>query len=272
MVLKIVILAAGHGRRMISSIPKILRNLGGIPLLEHVVNTAQSLCPYIIHVVYNENHTRETLSYLPVHWVKQKKQLGTGHAVLQVIPFFQNEDQILILYGDVPLISSKTLNAVLKKTPLNGLGIIVSEPSNPTGLGRIIRDNFGNILKIVEHKDTNKHQLAIHEVNTGIMTTTAINLRKWLPKLDNKNAQKEYYLTDIVALATADDCPVVGVIADCYEEVQGVNNLWELMKLERYYQRLKAKQLALTGTIIMDPERFDVRGKIFKFLPMWLSM
>ena len=261
MVLNVIILAAGHGRRMISRIPKILHDLGGIPILEHVVSTAQSLNPYAIHVIYSESHVRKKLNYLSVHWVEQTKQLGTGHAVLQAIPFFQNEDQILILYGDVPLVSSKTLSALLKNTPLYGIGMIIVESSDPTGLGRIIRDDFGNILRIVEHKDANEQQLKIHEVNTGIMTTTAMNLRTWLPKLDDYNSQKEYYLTDIIALAVADNCPVVGVMAYCYEEVQGVNNLWELMKLERYYQRLMAKKLALAGVTIIDPERFDVRGK-----------
>ena len=261
MVLSVIILAAGHGKRMASKVPKILHDLGGISLLEHVVNTAQSLDPCVIHIIYSESYMREKLNYLPVHWVEQTEQLGTGHAVLQAVPFFQNEEQILVLYGDVPLVSSETLNALLKNTPPNGLGIIVAELPDPTGLGRIIRDDFGNILRIVEHKDTSEHQLKIHEINTGIMTTTAINLRTWLPQLDDKNAQKEYYLTDIITLAIADNCPVIGVMAHCYEEVQGVNDLWELTKLERYYQRLMAKKLALAGAMIIDPERFDVRGK-----------
>ncbi|WP_267257243.1 bifunctional UDP-N-acetylglucosamine diphosphorylase/glucosamine-1-phosphate N-acetyltransferase GlmU [Coxiella endosymbiont of Ornithodoros maritimus] len=267
--LSVIILAAGQGKRMASNTPKILHPLGGIPLLEHVVNTAKLLNPHIIHVVYGNggSHVREKLNYLPVHWIQQSQQLGTGHAVLQAIPFCQNEDRVLILYGDVPLISPKTLNSLLENTPPNGLGVVVAELSDPTGLGRIIRDDLGNILNIVEHKDAAEHQLKIREINTGIMTTTATNLKKWLPQLNNNNCQKEYYLTDTVALAVAEGCPVGGVHPQCCEEVQGVNDRWELTKLECYYQRLMAKKLALAGVTIIDPERFDARGENIEIAP-----
>ncbi|WP_260511899.1 bifunctional UDP-N-acetylglucosamine diphosphorylase/glucosamine-1-phosphate N-acetyltransferase GlmU [Coxiella burnetii] len=267
--LSVIILAAGQGKRMASSTPKILHPLGGIPLLERVVNTARLLNPHTIHVVYGNggSHVREKLNYLPVHWIEQSQPLGTGHAVLQAIPFCQNEDRVLILYGDVPLISPKTLNSLLENTPSNGLGVVVAELPDPTGLGRIIRDDFGNILSIVEHKDAEEHQLKIREINTGIMTTTAMNLKKWLPQLNNNNCQKEYYLTDTVALAVAEGCPVGGVAAKCCEEVQGVNDRWELTKLERYYQRLMAKKLSLAGVTIIDPERFDARGENIEIAP-----
>jgi len=260
--LSIVILAAGKGERMASDIPKILHPLGGIPLLERVVSTVQALKADKIHIVYGNGGSavHDELSYLPVHWVRQEEQLGTGHAVLQALPHCKDDDQVLVLYGDVPLISLKTLRHLLKNTPHTGLGLVVAELENPTGLGRIIRNEMGNIVRIVEHKDATPTQLKICEINTGIMTATVQRLKNWLPQLKNSNCQKEYYLTDIVALAVADGYPVGGIMAHCSEEVKGVNDRWELANLERHFQRTMAKKLALAGATIIDPNRLDMRG------------
>ena len=261
--LSVVILAAGKGKRMASNIHKVLHLLGGIPLLERVVKTAQTLDADTIHVVYGNDgkQIREKLGYLPVNWVEQEEQLGTGHALLQATPFFRDEDQILVLYGDVPLISSHTLTGLLQKTPTNGLGLVVSELPDPKGFGRIIRDECGNIISIVEHKDANDQQQKICEINTGILSASAKNLKNWLPRLTNSNCQKEYYLTDTVALAVASGCPVKSVKPTVREEVQGVNDRWELIHLERYYQCLMAKKLVLSGVMIADPDRIDIRGE-----------
>src|SRR3990167_192244 len=261
--LSVVILAAGKGKRMASDIPKILHPLGGIPLLERVVRTAKLLKPTNIHVVYGNGGSavREELNYLDVHWVKQEKQLGTGHAVLQAMPFCKEEDQVLVLYGDVPLISLKTLRHLLESSPQDSLGLVVAELKDPTGLGRIIRNEGGNIIRIVEHKNATPKQLKIREINTGIMTASAHLFKRWLPTLGNTNRQKEYYLTDAVALAVSEGRSVIGVLAHCAEEVQGVNDRWELARLERYYQKTMAKKLSLAGVTIVDPYRFDMRGE-----------
>ncbi|MFW0072454.1 MAG: bifunctional UDP-N-acetylglucosamine diphosphorylase/glucosamine-1-phosphate N-acetyltransferase GlmU [Coxiella-like endosymbiont] len=261
--LNVVILAAGKGKRMASGVSKVLHSIGGIPILERVLNTARLLRAHAIYVVYSsgESLVHETFNHFPIHWVEQNGQLGTGHAVSKVIPLCSDDnDQILVLYGDVPLVSAKTLQDLLHSTPTNGLGLVTAELPDSTGWGRIIRNEFGDIVRIVEHKDANKQQLKIREINTGIITTSSKNLKRWLPKLGNNNRQKEYYLTDIVAMAVSEGCPVGGVMAHCFEEVQGVNNRWDLAKLERYFQQSMAKKLALAGATIIDPNRIDVRG------------
>ena len=260
--LSVIILAAGKGKRMCSAIPKVLHPLAGIPLLERVINTAHSLEADAIHVVYGNGGSAvcQALNHLPVNWVEQKEQLGTGHAVLQALPYCKDNDRVLILYGDVPLISVETLKNLLKKTTAQNLGLVVAEIEDPTGLGRIIRNETGNIIHIIEHKDANEEKLKIREVNTGIMTVPARHLKKWLPTLNNGNRQKEYYLTDTIALAVAEGIHVNSVMAHCVEEVQGINDRWELAKLERYYQQTIAKKLALAGATLLDPYRIDVRG------------
>jgi len=262
--LSVIILAAGKGNRMRSGVPKVLHSLAGTPLLERVVNTAQHLQPDAVYVVYGNGGTvvRNEMTYLQVNWVEQETALGTGHAVLQAIEQVADDDQVLILAGDVPLISANTLQSLLANSPHNALGLVVSEFTNPFGLGRIIRNEMGNIIAIVEQKDADEEQQKITEINTSIMTASAQHLKQWLPKLGNKNAQKEYYLTDVVAMAVADGFSVGGVMARCPEEVSGVNNLAELSNLERYYQRQLALELMLSGTTIMDPQRFDVRGAL----------
>ncbi len=272
--LKVVILAAGKGRRMKSATPKILHCLGGIPLLEHVVNKARTLKPDTIFVVYGNggSHVCDKLNYLPVTWVKQDKQLGTGHAVLQVIPKYKDDDKVLVLYGDVPLITTGTLKQLLKDTPKNGLGLIVTEHDDPSGFGRIIRNEMGNIIAIVEDKDATDVQRDIKEINTGIITATAGLLKSWLPNLKNNNTQKEYYLTDIVALAVHSGHPVGGVMVHCRQEVCGVNDRWQLAKLERYYQYTRAKELAYSGVTVADPHRLDIRGHLETGIDIYIDV
>lgn len=262
--LQVIILAAGKGTRMMSDIPKVLHKLAGIAMLERVVRTASSLEPKAIHVIYGSggDTVREQLSHMPVNWIEQKEQLGTGHAVMQALPAVDADDQVLVLYGDVPLISAETLNKLAKETPQHGLGIVVTEVPDPSGLGRIVRNEMGNIVAIIEHKDANEQQLKINEINTGIVLTSGQNLHSWLPTLKNNNAQGEYYLTDIVSLAVSQARYVGGVMAHCTEEVQGVNDRWQLANLENYYQYQMAKQLTLQGVTVMDIHRVYVRGDI----------
>lgn len=264
MSLNIVILAAGSGNRMQSNLPKVLHQLAGVSMLERVVNVAKELEPKNIYVVYGNGGKQltQTMQHLSVTWVAQQHMLGTGHALQQVLPQLKDRDQVLVLYADVPLISKKTLTSLLKSTPRNALGLVVAEFNDPTGFGRIIRNEGGNIVAIVEHKDATKQQLQIKEINTGILTTTVQHLKEWLPRLKNKNSQKEYYLTDIIAMAVEAGFYVGGALAHCQEEVRGVNNLHELSQLERYYQRQKAVELMRRGVTIMDPTRFDLRGEL----------
>ena len=264
MSLSIVILAAGKGKRMASNIPKVMHRVGGVPMLEHVVRTAQRLNPSQIHVVYGNggSSVREDLAYLPVNWVHQEEQLGTGHAVMQALPECDPNDQVLVLYGDVPLISQETLKQLLNAAPENGVGLLVAKFDNPTGFGRIIRDKNDDVTGIVEERDANTVQKLIHEINTGIVTAPASLLQKCLPQLSNTNAQKEYYLTDVVGLTVNDGLPVEAVETVSVEEVRGVNDPWQLAGVERYYQMDKAKNLAMSGVVIMDPARFDIRGDV----------
>lgn len=264
MSLSVVVLAAGKGTRMRTGLPKVLHTLAGVTLLERVVQTAQSLNPNKIYVVYGNGgeRVRHEMAHLNVHWVEQQEALGTGHAVKQVLPYLQSEEQVLVLYGDVPLITQETLQLLLTSTSKNALGIVIAELQDPTGFGRIVRNEMGNIVKIVEHKDANPLQQTIKEVNTGILTTSAQRLRDWLPRLQPHNAQNEYYLTDTVALAVTDGISVGGVLARQIEEISGVNNLPELSRLERFYQYQKANELMRSGVTIIDPHRFDARGEL----------
>jgi bifunctional UDP-N-acetylglucosamine pyrophosphorylase/glucosamine-1-phosphate N-acetyltransferase len=263
MSLNIIILAAGKGKRMCTELPKVLHKLAGLTLLEHVVQTAQLLNPDTIYVVYGNGGERllNDMAHLNVAWIEQPAALGTGHAVSQVLPYLKDNGQVLILYGDVPLVSPNTLQQLLQTTAAHNLGLIVTELNNPTGFGRILRDEIGKITAIVEQKDATPEEQEIREINTGIMTASAESLQKWLPCLKSDNAQHEYYLTDIVAMAVADGREV-NSITTCPDEVRGVNTLSELMQLERIYQQQKAAEFMQAGVTILDPARFDVRGKV----------
>lgn len=264
MALRVIILAAGKGKRMLSNLPKVMHPLGGTPLLEHVVKTARKLQPESVYTVYGNGGSiiREELNYLSVEWVEQKEQLGTGHAVLQAVPLCKDEDRVLILLGDVPLISTQTLEKLIEETPADELGLITTALKDPTGFGRIVRDREGNIQAIVEHRDASPEQLKIREVNTGIIIAPAYRLKEWLPQLKNSNKQNEYYLTDIIALAVKNGQHVKGISAECSEEVQGVNDHWQLTELERYFQLRQAKALSLSGVTLMDPTRLEIRGEV----------
>lgn len=264
MTLSIVILAAGKGKRMASPLPKVMHPLGGVSMLERVVHTAQTLKPKKIHVVYGNGGSTlpESLPHLPVNWVFQKEQLGTGHAVMQALPACGDDERVLVLYGDVPIISTHTLQQLLDETPENGVCILVTEFDNPTGFGRIIRDHDDNIVAIVEEKDASRTQRAIKEINTGIVTAPAKFLKNCLPRVSNHNMQHEYYLTDMIALAVEDGVPLRSVTALHSNEVRGVNDPWQLATLERFYQSERARELALSGVKIMDPMRLDIRGDV----------
>lgn len=265
MTLSIVILAAGQGKRMHSQLPKVLHQLAGKTLLEHVVATAYQLnpeqSPFVIYGHQGEQ-VRQTLSHLNVTWIQQKEQLGTGHAVLQALPSLPENDRVLILYGDVPLVSTETLKQFIAHTPANALGIITAQFTNPNGFGRVIRNTQQHITHIVEEKDANTAERSIHEINSGIYLIPAKQLHQWLPKLSNDNAQREYYLTDIIKYASQDNIAIHSTQPMQCEEVYGINDRLQLANLERFYQRNCAEQLMLKGVTLIDPNRFDLRGEL----------
>ncbi|EJS86430.1 bifunctional N-acetylglucosamine-1-phosphate uridyltransferase/glucosamine-1-phosphate acetyltransferase, partial [Pasteurella multocida subsp. multocida str. Anand1_buffalo] len=197
----------------------------------------------------------------PVNWVLQAEQLGTGHAMQQAAPFFADDENILMLYGDGPLITAETLQTLIAAKPEHGIALLTVVLDDPTGYGRIVREN-GNVVAIVEQKDANAEQLKIQEINTGLLVADGKSLKKWLSQLTNNNAQGEYYITDVIALANQDGCQVVAVQASNFMEVEGVNNRQQLARLERYYQRKQADNLLLAGVALADPERFDLRGEL----------
>jgi bifunctional UDP-N-acetylglucosamine pyrophosphorylase/glucosamine-1-phosphate N-acetyltransferase len=256
----IVILAAGHGKRMYSSTPKVLHRLAGRALLTHVFDTAKQLSPKVICVVYGHGGelVRQAVQENGVVWVMQEPQLGTGHAVMQAAPQLDERWPTLVLYGDVPLIGAATLRHLVDATG-TGLGLLTATLDSPTGYGRILR-NGKKVVGIVEEKDANARQRALREINTGIVVAPTKRLKSWLAKLQNDNAQKEYYLTDIVALATKERVPVTAIQADAAWETLGVNSRGQLADLERIYQRKLAASLLEQGVALADPSRCDVRG------------
>ncbi len=258
----IVILAAGQGTRMRSAVPKVLHRLGGKPLLQHVYETAAGLSPQTLTIVYGHGgeQVRRCFADWPVEWVEQSRQLGTGHAVQQALPFL-TQDVVLVLYGDVPLLRRETLQRLLAAAGENRLALLTVTLADPTGYGRIVRDEGGCVRRIVEEKDADPDERTIREVNTGILAIPLRNLRDWLTRLDNDNAQGEYYLTDVIAMAVADGVAVETVAADP-DEVQGVNDKRQLARLERIYQRRQADTLMEQGVTLADPARFDVRGEV----------
>lgn len=261
--LSVVILAAGKGTRMYSDLPKVLHKVAGKPMVKHVIDTAKQLSADQIHLIYGHGADllKERLANEPVNWVFQAEQLGTGHAMQQAAPFFKDDENILMLYGDAPLITKETLEKLIAAKPENGIALLTVNLENPTGYGRIIREN-GSVVAIVEQKDANPEQLKITEVNTGVMVSDGASFKKWLARLDNNNAQGEYYMTDVIGLANQDGFQVAAVTAEDIMEVEGANNRLQLNALERYYQRKQAKALLLAGVSLADPERFDLRGEL----------
>ena len=262
--LDIVILAAGKGTRMKSLKPKVMQEFVGQPFLQRVINTAKELDPNkIIPIIgYKADEIKNYFSNQQLDFVIQREQLGTGHAVMQAINEITSQ-LTLILYGDVPLINHKLLIRLIDASKKTGIGLVTFDKTNPTGFGRIVRDdNKQKIIKIVEEKDCDHEQKKINEINTGIMCVQSDHLKKWLAQLDNNNAQKEYYLTDIIEFANKDKVEVVGIKADTETSIQGINSMEELILLERMYMQEKAEQLINQGVKIIDPNRIDIRGTL----------
>ena len=267
--LDIVILAAGRGTRMNSNIPKVLHQIGGDSLLGHVIATASQLESEQVHIVVGygaEQIKSEFSSQNELRWALQEQQLGTGHAVMQAMPSIditKPEKCVLVLYGDVPLTNFSTLSKLVQQASASTLCLLTLVTENPTGLGRIVRNSAGEITAIVEEKDASEAQKQIKEINTGIMVIPATKLNTWLNSLGNNNAQGEYYLTDVVAMAAADDyCAISAMVIDDESEVQGVNDKAQLAGLERQFQMNKAEQLLKAGVLLRDPSRIDIRGEI----------
>jgi len=249
---------------MKSALPKVLHELGAKPMLEHVVDTAMGLNASSCFVVYGHGGelVPKQLSHLPVQWVLQAEQLGTGHAVDQATPHIQNADTVLVLYGDVPLITPKTLSELIKNVSDEQMSLLTATLPNPSGYGRIVRDVSGQVQSIVEQKDATVEQLQIKEINTGMLAVKGDLLKRWLKRLENNNAQGEYYLTDIIAMAVKEGVTVRTCKAATLYEIEGVNNKLQLAELERVYQRQQADRLMLEGITLKDPARFDLRGQL----------
>jgi bifunctional UDP-N-acetylglucosamine pyrophosphorylase / glucosamine-1-phosphate N-acetyltransferase len=263
MSLNVVILAAGKGTRMRSDLPKVLHPIAHKSMVQHVIDTANSLGSPAIQLVYGygADKLQASLGEQQVNWVLQAEQLGTGHAVAQANPNINDDDTVLILYGDVPLIQQSTLNALLVARTHDGMAILTVDLPNPTGYGRIVRID-GKVVGIIEHKDANEEQLQITEVNTGIMAVPGKALKTWLSRLSNSNAQGEYYLTDIVAMAHEDGMAIDTAQPQSAIEVEGANNRVQLAQLERAYQARAAEKLMLAGANLRDPNRIDIRGDV----------
>jgi bifunctional UDP-N-acetylglucosamine pyrophosphorylase / glucosamine-1-phosphate N-acetyltransferase len=259
----VIILAAGKGTRMRSSLPKVLQPLAGRPLLGHVIETAKKLNAQNIITIFGHGGdlVQQAFAQENVQWVEQAEQLGTGHAVKVTLPVLPTDGVSLILSGDVPCISQETLEKLLAVSRETGIGLVTLTLADATGYGRIVREN-NKIQAIVEHKDANNTQRQIQEINTGIYCVSNAKLHQWLPKLSNNNAQGEYYLTDIVAMAIADGLEVASVEPERAFEVEGVNDRVQLAALEREFQAYQAKKLMQQGVHLIDPSRFDLRGNL----------
>lgn len=258
-----VILAAGKGTRMYSNLPKVLHTLAGKPMVKHVIDTCSSLGAKKLHLVYGHggDAMKAALAEESVNWVLQAEQLGTGHAVNQAAPEFSDDEQVLVLYGDVPLISEQTIENLLDAQPDGGIALLTVVLDKPAGYGRIIRRN-GPVVAIVEDKDATQEQKLIKEINTGVMVATGRDLRRWLNEVKSDNAQGEYYLTDVIAIAHDEGRAVEAVHPESAIEVEGVNNRIQLARLERAYQAAQAEKLLESGVMLRDPARFDLRGQL----------
>ncbi|HLV76438.1 MAG TPA: bifunctional UDP-N-acetylglucosamine diphosphorylase/glucosamine-1-phosphate N-acetyltransferase GlmU [Marinobacter sp.] len=272
--LHVVILAAGQGSRMKSALPKVLHPVAGKPMLHHVIETAKQLGAEKIHTVigHGADQVRASLQDDSVHWVLQTEQLGTGHAVAQALPALPDNARVLVLYGDVPLTRKDTLEAMVQGLDQRNLALLTVNLDNPQGYGRIVRNDDGLVQAIVEQKDATAEQQQIREVNTGILAVSASHLKSWLPTLSNSNAQGEYYLTDIIAMAVAHGLGVTVSQPQTPFEVQGVNNRLQLAELERWYQRQQAERLMTEGATLADPARLDVRGELTIGNDLWIDV
>ena len=261
--LHVVILAAGEGKRMKSSLPKVLQKIAGRPMLAHVVDAARELQPAGIHIVHGHGgeQVRDAFVSQPdLHWAEQARQLGTGHALQQAMPDVPDGAQVLVLYGDVPLITAATLRRLLAAQ--GRIAVLVADVDDPTGYGRIVRDSEGRVGAIVEHKDADDEQRRIHTINTGVLAAEATALKGWLQRLSNDNTQGEYYLTDVFAMAAHEYTAAELVMVDDAIETEGANDPWQLAQLERAFQRRRVRALCAQGVRFADPVRVDIRGEV----------
>ena len=261
--LHVVILAAGEGKRMKSALPKVLQPVGGRPMLAHVIDTARTLRPSGIHVVHGHGGDAVRAAFDghdDLHWVEQARQLGTGHAVQQALPGVPEAVDVLVLYGDVPLTSPDTLRRLLAAPGL--LRVLVAEPADPAGYGRIVRDPQGRVAAIVEHRDADDEQRRIRTINTGIIAAESDSLKRWLSRLSSDNSQGEYYLTDVFAMAAEEYNAAEMVLVGDPLEAEGANDPWQLAQLERAFQLRCARELCAQGARLVDPARFDQRGTV----------
>ena len=258
-----IILAAGQGTRMNSQTAKVLHKVGNKSLLQHVIDASRPLVNSINVIIgHHSESVKKTTSNDDINWVNQKEQLGTGHAVQQAIPHINDNSICLILYGDVPLIKTETLQILTDKAESSGFSLLSVMMENPFGYGRIIRDSNNSILSIVEQKDASKDELQVREINTGIMAIRGSILKKYLKELEPNNSQGELYLTDIVEKAVKDNVNIASFICESVAEVMGINDKNQLSQAERAYQQDKARDLMSKGLTIMDPKRFDCRGEL----------
>jgi bifunctional UDP-N-acetylglucosamine pyrophosphorylase/glucosamine-1-phosphate N-acetyltransferase len=261
----VVVLAAGQGKRMNSALPKVLQPLAGRPLLDHVLATARTLAPAAIHVVYGHGGDRVREAFAAqtdLHWTLQAEQLGTGHAVVQAMPAIPDEHTVLVLCGDVPLVTAATARRLLADASDGALALLTARVEDPTGYGRILRTSRGDVARIVEEKDARETEKRVNEINTGLLAFNAGALRRCLAKLTNDNAQGEYYLTDVIGLAVGEGVRVRGSVVDSATEVLGINDRAQLALAERTLQRRIATDLMARGVTLADPERLDVRGEV----------
>jgi bifunctional UDP-N-acetylglucosamine pyrophosphorylase/glucosamine-1-phosphate N-acetyltransferase len=263
--LSVVILAAGQGKRMHSDLPKVLQPLAGKALLAHVIETATELSAAGIHIVHGHGGEHVQAAFATndaLAWAHQREQLGTGHAVMQALPNVPDDHVLLVLYGDVPLVRAETLRQLVDAARDDSLALLTATPADPTGYGRIVRDASGGLSSIVEEKDATSAQRAIGEINTGLLAAPARRLRGWLSKVGRNNAQGEYYLTDIVALAVREGLKVVAVQAPDAAEVHGINDKLQLAEAEAIHRHRHAEALMRGGVTLADPARIDVRGHL----------
>ncbi|XOV79988.1 MAG: bifunctional UDP-N-acetylglucosamine diphosphorylase/glucosamine-1-phosphate N-acetyltransferase GlmU [Aestuariibacter sp.] len=263
MALNAVVLAAGKGTRMKSSLPKVLHPIGPQPMVQHILDGLSSVGATRINLVYGHGaeQLQQQLGHNEVNWCLQEQQLGTGHAVMQALPNISDDDNVLILVGDAPLIKQSTLQRLITAKQKADMVLLTVELDDPTGMGRIVRDGE-QVTAIVEHKDATDAQRRIKEINTGMMIMSGSDLRRWLGQLNSDNAQGEYYLTDVIAMAAGEGKRIVAEQPDSAIEVEGINNRLQLARIEREYQRRQAEELMLSGVSLKDPARFDLRGSL----------
>ncbi len=264
MKLDIVILAAGQGTRMHSDLPKVLHRVAGKPMLGHVIECARACSPQNIHVVvgHDAQQVKAAVQDDSLCWWIQEQQLGTGHAVQQAVPGLSDDHDVLVLYGDVPLLAHTTLQPVIRELSRHDLVLLSATLKDPTGYGRIVRDSGNRVQKIVEQQDADEGTLSIREVNTGVLATRAVLLKQWLARIGPDNVQQEYYLTDCIGLATQDGRRVEAVVCEDADEVLGINDKIQLMQVERICQYRTAERLMAQGVSVLDPRRIDVRGEL----------